>query len=880
MPLRSNTKTKETMNEMEKNIAPIFVMNNSALKPYMELFEYHPENIYQQPLGSLIGFFEIKEYSEDSAYIVNFLTSVLKKEYYINPKRSVTDSLDSALHKVNVALSEIVKNGNTNWLNKLDGSVCVLEKNAIHFSVAGNAKILLHRKQILTDISEGLANDELDPHPLKTFVNVSSGRIEKDDKLLILSDDVFNILNDVQLRKNIQRFENENFIQFLRTALGNELEMTAAIIIDVAKPKEVENRKVTPVISPIEAEQSDDEFNAFSGKTYEKPSLKKPSAIEKQPEAIAPKEYTDKKTRHIYIQGNHDNHQETSQFQLFMETAKENLSDVMFTLRESSRKKANVAKKSISKSLAKLNEEYQKRRLEAQEKAEQVRQEKRLQAEFKAQEDARITEERAQQAEIRRQEEILLAEERRQQEEIKLREESARQAELAKEQEVERQKQIKIQEEIKKSAEALKKTEGGQPRKTTIEVHKEEETYDFEQLRKNSSKPLTLQQKIELARLEMDSKFDRVMSSQNNQSASLSQRPEIKNKQDYKSITLEKLGKLELKEKVSETYSKVMQTIAESRPDFSKIRDLFDKFSSKQKFAITAIILAIIIVPYLINKLTEDKPQQAVVTTAVPTLADTLSQDKNISLGSQLVPSLAQPNILSVEMFDGTPFFITKDKIIGSLENPNKEFPLPADSGSVVSSTFMKDLNLIFLLTDKQKMLSFSPISQQFKENNIELVPTASNKFMATYLTYLYMFDSSTNQIYRYPRAEGGFGAKSDWLKDQVNFGKIDDIAIDDNIYILSNKQITKLFKGQKQNVNFESSKTPINFDLIYTNADSQFFYAADLENSRLVQFNKDGSISNQYFNEKIKQTTSFSVDEKNKKAYFITPSEVLSLSM
>jgi hypothetical protein len=845
----------------------------------MELFEYHPENIYQQPLGSLIGFFEIKEYSEDSAYIVNFLTSVLKKEYYINPKRSVTDSLDSALHKVNVALSEIVKNGNTNWLNKLDGSVCVLEKNAIHFSVAGNAKILLHRKQILTDISEGLANDELDPHPLKTFVNVSSGRIEKDDKLLILSDDVFNILNDVQLRKNIQRFENENFIQFLRTALGNELEMTAAIIIDVAKPKEVEHRKITPAISPIETEQSDDEFNAFSGKTYEKPSLKKPASIEKQPEVVAPKEYTDKKTRHIYIQGNHVNHQEASQFQLFMETAKENLSDVMFTLRESSRKRASVAKKSISKSLAKLNEEYQKRRLEAQEKAEQVRQEKILQAEFKAQEDARIAEERAQQAEIRRQEEMLLAEERIQQEEIKLQEEAARQAELAKEQEFERQKQLKIQEEIRKSADALKKTEENQTRKTTLEIHKEEEVYDFEQL-KNSTKPLTLQQKIELARLEMDNKFDRVMSSKNNQSAGPTHEPKIKNKQDYKSITLEKLEKLELKEKVSETYSKVMQTIAESRPDFSKIRDLFDKFSSKQKLTITAIILAIIIVPYLINKLTEDKPQQAVVTTTVPTLADTLSQDKNISLGSQLMPALAQPNILSVEMFDGTPFFIAKDKIIGSLENPNKEFSLPADSGNVISSTFMKDLNLIFLLTDKQKMLSFSPISQQFKENNIELVPTASNKFMATYLTYLYMFDSSTNQIYRYPRAEGGFGAKSDWVKDQVSFGKVDDIAIDDNIYILSNKQITKLFKGQKQNVNFESSKTPINFDLIYTNTDSQFFYAVDLENSRLVQFNKDGSISNQYFNEKIKQTTSFSVDEKNKKAYFITPSEVLSLSM
>lgn len=875
------------MNEMEKNIAPIFVMNNSALKPYMELFEYHPENIYQQPLGSLVGFFEIKEYSEDSAYIVNFLTSVLKKEYYVNPKRSVTDSLDSALHKVNVALSEIVKNGNTNWLNKLDGAVCVLEKNAIHFSVSGNAKVLLHRKQTLTDISEGLANDELDPHPLKTFVNVSSGRIEKDDKLLVLSDDIFNILDEVQLRKNIQRFENENFIQFLKTALGNELEMTAAIIVDVLKPKEAEHRKTAAAAimpTPIEKSESEQEFNAFSGKTYERPSLKKPEKTKSEPETVIPTEYTDKKTRHIYIQGNHQNHQEVSKFQLLMETAKENLADVMFALKESSRRKTTVVKKSISKSLTKLNEDHQKRKLEAQEKAEQLRQEKRLQAEFKAQEAARIEEERKQQEEIRRQEEAV----RRQEEaEIAKEREAARQAELqriTKEQEIEKQRQLKIQEEIRQSAEALKKTEGDQIRKTALEfsedfesIEEPESEYNLEQLR-ISDKPLTLQQKIALARLEMDSKFDRVMNAKSNQHH---QQIKIETaKPEYKAAILEKLDDMDFKVKLTEISSKAVATLTKSKPDLSKIRELFDRSTSKQKLAIVAIVSAIIIVPYLIIKITENKPEQVATPIAVPTLADTLSQDKNISLKSQLSPAISKSDIISVEMLDGTPFFIAKDRVIGSLENPDKEFTLPADSGNVISSTFMKDLNLIFLMTDKQKMLSFSPISQQFKENKIELIPTVSNKFMATYLTYLYMFDSSTNQIYRYPRAEGGFGAKSDWLKDQVSFGKIDDVAIDDNIYILSNKQITKLFKGQKQDVNFEASKTPINFDLIYTNTDSQFFYAIDLENSRLVQFNKDGSISNQYYNEKIKQTSSFSVDEKNKKAYFITPSEVLSLSM
>src|SRR6266568_3731172 len=95
MPSKNSVNNKEVLKDLEKKISPVLVVNNSSLKPYVELFDYAPENIYQQPLGSLVGFFEVKEYSDDSAYVVNFLTSVLKKEYYINPRRPVTESLDS-----------------------------------------------------------------------------------------------------------------------------------------------------------------------------------------------------------------------------------------------------------------------------------------------------------------------------------------------------------------------------------------------------------------------------------------------------------------------------------------------------------------------------------------------------------------------------------------------------------------------------------------------------------------------------------------------------------------------------------------------------------------------------------------------------------------
>ena len=263
MSSRNHNNKKEVFKELEKTISPVLVINNPSLKPYVEVFEYYPENIYQQPLGSLIGFFEIKDYSKDSAYIVNFLTLTLKKEYYNNPKRSVAESLDSALHKVNLALSEIANKGNIEWLGKLDAAIFVLEKNNAHFSVSGKAKIFLYRNTVLTDLSEGLASDFPEPHPLKTFINVSSGRLEKFDQILITSEDIFHILSVTELRKNFQRFKGEKFVQLLKTALSNQLELIATLVVQISDTNltnEIKNFSSRKKISPI--------GNVFSEKTF------------------------------------------------------------------------------------------------------------------------------------------------------------------------------------------------------------------------------------------------------------------------------------------------------------------------------------------------------------------------------------------------------------------------------------------------------------------------------------------------------------------------------------------------------------------------------------------------------------------------------------
>jgi len=142
------------------------------------------------------------------------------------------------------------------------------------------------------------------------------------------------------------------------------------------------------------------------------------------------------------------------------------------------------------------------------------------------------------------------------------------------------------------------------------------------------------------------------------------------------------------------------------------------------------------------------------------------------------------------------------------------------------------------------------------------------------------VLDQKSNQIYRFPRADGGFGDATNWLKDGTSLSQVSDMTIDDNIYTIQNNQVLKFFKGQKQPFALEASATPVHFDKIYTTPDLSAFYALDTQNSRIVKYSKDGSILAQYYNESLKDGISLTVDEQNNLAYIITSQGLISVEL
>lgn len=802
---------KETFRELEKNISPILVVNNNALKPYVESFQYYPENIYQQPLGILLGFFEIKEYSEDSAYIVNFLNSVLKKEYYINPKRPVTESLDSALHKVNLALSEVAKHGNVNWLGKLDGAVCILEKNNLHFSVAGDAKVLLCRKQIFTDISEGLAPETSEPHPLKTFLNVSSGRLENKDKLLITSNDIFQIINLQQLTKNAARFSQEQFVQFIRTALSNELEMASVIVIDAEQKKAATRKTVAvPEAQPLETEP----INVFSEKTFAKTTNKKNSlTIE---EALANPEptledatYTDKKTGHIYIQGQSEELPPVSPWQENLIIFKEHAWDFLYETKRGLRRNFIATKKTLrllKKSAALKIAELKKPAI----------------SEEDSQPEEDVIPEQIEQVKNAPEQHVEVME---------IKEEPALQTPL--EETIPATKSLPIE----KAPVIL----------SEIKPAPAKETFPTKAPLPQVAPP----EQTQTIPVHHGHKFLHILDEE-----------DLNIGQTTQHFAWPKLPKFV--------------------PDFSKIKFLFSRFNSKQKAYLALAIFAIVFVPLLANKfLASEKTAPTPEISKEPSLAEILAKDKNIQLTAQVSSLTTTADSRNILLFDNTPYFITSKNIATNSNGSDQTFSAPLENNeNIVSSAFMSDLNMILLLTNQKRIISFTPVSQQFKNNNIQIPEGTNLQFIGTYLTYLYITDPTTNQVYRYPRAEGGFGEKTNWLKNSVPLGNISALTLDDSIYFVRDNKINKLFKGQVENVNFENSQTPITYSALFTTIDLDNLYVLDAKNARVIVYAKTGEIVKQYFNEAFQDATTLTVSEKTASAYVITKTGVVKLAL
>ena len=770
--MRSRTDSrsgKPTPALLEKHFREIVVGSGRSQEPYIIAFHYASDNVAGSALGTLFGFFEVEIHDQDAAYIVNFLASVAKKEYFANPRRSPVESFEAALHKINVALAEIVKHGNVSWLGHLHGALGAVSQNTLNFSVTGEGAIYLAREEALRSISEGLADIESEPHPLKTFTEVSSGELFDGDLIFALSPSVWSLFSPEDLRRSLNRLGPAGFEQFLRTALINELPIAAVALITCSAPVELKRpEKTSPAIAkPVPSLDNVWSEAPFNAARETKQSVK--AAIDAAPAPEKQEEYTDKKTGHIYVQASPDETFEPienpwqERWALFRHALETKTRAWGIASRKASRrisKESVLAFGALWSRLSLLKRSFARKARTTRRTAES-----RWQA---------------------------------------FREERAR----------------------KKSVDkiATSATESAHP----VEFHPLAPAESAPPRPTPSSEP-------SVAPAIPDTK------------------PPVLNKIKESVPKMATLVCPALKRVRERSRDGLLVLSRQGARGVAWTTGFWQTLSPKEKWSVIGVAGVVIIVGVIATVRTEDEVPVAQNAPPVPTedAAAPIFPPANEPLatllsGSRLLfPVNNSPSVALANLND-TPFVVTGRAIINLRTQESTATP-----ETLRLATGMDDLDAIFAIGESGSLYLWSAVTKKFEKNTIPLPSGTEVSAIGSYLTYLYVLDQKAGIIYRFPRAEGGFGSATTWSKEPINSNTRSVFAVYENILLADASGKPALYtRGRNTSTSFTGPLAPLSISALAFDTRSGDIIALDREAKRIIRWSATGTLIGQYYHE------------------------------
>ncbi|NTW30312.1 MAG: hypothetical protein HGA33_03470 [Candidatus Moranbacteria bacterium] len=792
--------TTEPIREIEIHATEIPIARSRAIEPYIKTFSFRPENVTQEHLGTLVGVFSVFDRSESSAYTVNLITSVAKKEYYANPRRGAIESFESTLHRINLALAELVKNGQTDWMGSLHGAIAVAEKRNIHFSTTGDGAVILFRDKSLSDIGEGLASEEAASHPLKTFLEISSGRLAPNDCLLLSTPELFELFTRRDLERNANRLlPKKEFTRFLETAMVNDLRSGGAVVLSVSESRrtmangaEAKRTKKQGKPEPV---------NAWSDKAFREAAKERTKDIiesyDSEQDVIPEQKRETSPTHEIRIKGeafeNADEHPLVTRFRWMLEDAVRSVQNSVTHSVRRTRRKGQSAFDSISEAAsASMQNRHDKSASRTGKSSETTVSDNSL---------GRRTEPKPDEQHLKRPEE----------------------------------KPTMI---MKTSVARNTSKSSGQAGKETRlwEVFRKEtpQNMSASPVPRPESAFMKHAAKAYIATVAFLSKTVRMAKEMTVRYAV----PAAKNAYRFtKRLTIR---------------------VAKRTAAFCKI--VWNRFLSlpqKQQIIIATAVaflvtgLGIIAWKSVPEKKSGSAPVVIVETPAVKPFPPT--EETNASLASVTALPATDQEIVSPVYLGDSLFLVTRNGVFDTTKNATSALPT---SDAVRLAGGMEDLGLIFLLTDGGDLYSFAPGNRSFVKSSIPFPAGFKAASMGDFLTYLYFLEEETGRIYRFPRADGGFGEGVLWTKSTMPVDT-DRIAVSENIYG-AGSALTAFFRGNPMSdFSLQQPATSLSITSVCANSDiADKIVLLDAPAKRILIVSGTGTLVSQLFNEAFASAT------------------------
>lgn len=190
---------------------PFFKKTNKQ-NTIFDTFCFFPETKYENKLGKLYLMGEIKNVFDPRQNLLPEIAEVIKREYYQFNYETPQDCFRGALEKADQYLSEIKKE-NTDFLGNLGfTAIALLPDFSVSISKKGTSKIFLLTGKNIFDVGDNFNSPE---SPIHTFPNVVEGTLESTDKIIIVTDQLFDTFYEQEIFHNLINIKKSKQIKEL-----------------------------------------------------------------------------------------------------------------------------------------------------------------------------------------------------------------------------------------------------------------------------------------------------------------------------------------------------------------------------------------------------------------------------------------------------------------------------------------------------------------------------------------------------------------------------------------------------------------------------------------------------------------------------------------
>lgn len=220
-------------------------------------FCYEPENIYEKRIGALYLVGALKNVLPKNIRFLDNLAATIKENYYRSKSIDLMTpekSLKQSLKETNEYLEKIAKSGDISWLGNLSFAVLSVvpfqekyQRAVFNLAKVGDLKILVLRDKQIIDIEQKLRLEDIEPYPLKIFNNIISGELIENDRLLILTKEVFETFCKQSLLDKIADitiFEEDKLLKILKIERNLLLKISGVCLLIVLSQQALPKKKI------------------------------------------------------------------------------------------------------------------------------------------------------------------------------------------------------------------------------------------------------------------------------------------------------------------------------------------------------------------------------------------------------------------------------------------------------------------------------------------------------------------------------------------------------------------------------------------------------------------------------------------------------------